>query len=145
MRAVVQRVSHARVTVDGVEVGAIRAGLCVLVGVATGDDAHTVAWLAGKLAQLRIFADVEGRMNRSVSDIAGDLLIVSQFTLYGDARRGHRPSFVDAAPPAIAEPLYQALVEDLRARGLTVATGSFGAMMQVELVNDGPVTILLER
>jgi len=145
VRAVVQRVTRARVTVDGVEVGSIGPGLCVLVGVAPGDDAASAAWLAGKLAHLRIFADAEGRMNRSVADIGGGLLVVSQFTLYGDARRGHRPSFVDAAPPAMAEPLYDALVADLRALGLPVATGTFGAMMQLELVNDGPVTILLER
>ena len=145
MRAVVQRVAEARVTVDGAEVGRIGAGLCVLVGVAPTDTADTMTWLSAKLAHLRIFADADGRMNRSVTDINGGILVVSQFTLYGDARKGNRPSFVDAAPPEVAEPLYDALVADLRARSLTVATGRFGAMMRVELVNDGPVTILLDR
>lgn len=145
MRAVVQRVSRAEVRVDGRSVGAIGPGLVVLLGVAATDGDTEVTWMAEKLAGLRIFADDAGRMNRSVTEIGGAVLVVSQFTLYGDVRKGRRPSFVHAAPPEIAEPVYERLVAALRARELTVATGVFGAMMDVELVNDGPVTVWVER
>jgi D-tyrosyl-tRNA(Tyr) deacylase len=144
MRAVVQRVSQARVRVNGEVVGEIGRGLLVLVGFSSEGDRESIAWLAGKLWGLRIFADEEGRMNASASDVGGSLLIVSQFTLYGDARKGRRPSFVEAAPGPVAETLYNELVAVCREQG-TVAEGRFGAMMDVELVNDGPVTILLER
>ncbi len=145
MRAVVQRVSRASVSVDGREVGAIGRGLLVLLGVARGDDRSKVAWMADKIAGLRIFADEEGKMNRDLASVGGEVLVVSQFTLYGDVSRGRRPSFVEAAPPEEAIPLYQAFVAALRERRLPVATGEFGAMMQVELVNDGPVTLVIER
>ena len=144
MRAVVQRVSQARVRVNGEVVGEIGRGLLVLVGFSSEGDREWIAWLAAKLWGLRIFADEEGRMIASASDVGGSLLIVSQFTLYGDARRGRRPSFVEAAPGPVAETLYNELVAVCREQG-TVAEGRFGAMMDVELVNDGPVTILLER
>lgn len=145
MRVVLQRVSSARVTVEGTEVGAIGSGLLLLAGFTSGDDESTLRWMAEKIATLRIFPDDEGRMNRSVEEIGGELLVVSQFTLCGDARKGRRPSFVEAAPPEIAEPLYERFVETLRARASRVATGRFGAMMEVALVNDGPVTLILER
>lgn len=145
MRAVVQRVSRASVSIDGREVGAIGKGLLVLLGVARGDDRSKVAWMADKIAGLRVFADEEGKMNRDLASIGGEVLVVSQFTLYGDVSRGRRPSFVEAAPPEEAIPLYQAFVAALRERGLRVATGEFGAMMQVELVNDGPVTLVIEK
>jgi D-tyrosyl-tRNA(Tyr) deacylase len=145
MRAVVQRVSRASVRVDGREVGSIGRGLLVLLGVARGDDSGKVSWMADKIAGLRIFADEEGKMNRDVASVGGEVLVVSQFTLYGDVSRGRRPSFVEAAPPEEAIPLYEAFVAALRDRGLRVATGEFGAMMQVELVNDGPVTLVIER
>ncbi len=145
MKAVVQRVSRASVRVDGREVGAIGRGLLVLLGVARGDDPSKVAWMADKIAGLRVFADEEGKMNRDLASVGGEVLVVSQFTLYGDVSRGRRPSFVAAAPPEEAIPLYQAFVAALRERGLRVATGEFGAMMQVELVNDGPVTLVIER
>ena len=144
MRAVVQRVARASVTVDGVEVSAIGSGLLVLLGVGTGDEQPDVTWLADKVAQLRIFPDNSSVMNRSVEESNGAVLVVSQFTLHGDARRGRRPSYLAAASPDKAEALYQAFVEALRSRGLEVAVGVFQAMMQVELVNDGPVTILLD-
>jgi D-aminoacyl-tRNA deacylase len=145
MRVVLQRVSRARVTVDGRETGAIGAGLLLLVGFTDGDEEEALRWMAEKVVGLRIFADDEGKMNRSVAEVGGGLLVVSQFTLYGDARKGRRPSFVDAARPEIAIPLYERFVEILRATGLAVGTGEFGAMMDVELVNDGPVTLILER
>lgn len=140
-----QRVSRASVRVDGREVGSIGRGLLVLLGVARGDDSGKVSWMADKIAGLRIFADEEGKMNRDVASVGGEVLVVSQFTLYGDVSRGRRPSFVEAAPPEEAIPLYEAFVAALRDRGLRVATGEFGAMMQVELVNDGPVTLVIER
>ena len=145
MRAVVQRVSRASVRVDGRTHGEIGRGLLVLLGVAPSDGEVEIEWMAEKVAGLRIFPDDEGRMNRSVTEIGGAVLVVSQFTLYGDARKGRRPSFVDAAPPEVAQPTYERVVTALRARGLEVATGEFGAVMDVELVNDGPVTIWLER
>jgi D-tyrosyl-tRNA(Tyr) deacylase len=144
MRAVVQRVTRAKVTVDGEIVGEIGNGLVVLLGIARDDTKLDAAYLAEKITALRIFDDEAGKMNVSVKDINGGLLIVSQFTLYGDVRRGLRPSWIDAAAPEVAEPLYEFLVRQMRAFISNVATGSFRAMMQVELVNDGPVTILLD-
>lgn len=144
MRAVVQRVSRAEVSVGGEIVGRIDRGLCVLVGVTHDDTAEVAGRVADKIWNLRVFPDESGAMNRSTSDEGLEVLVVSQFTLYGDARRGRRPSFVAAAPPEQAEPLVDAVVRELRARGATVATGRFRADMAVELVNDGPVTILLE-
>jgi len=145
MRALVQRVASARVTVDDFPTGEIGRGLLVLLGITHSDDRPTVDWMAEKLLGLRIFSDQEGRMNRSVEEVGGGILVVSQFTLYGDARKGRRPSFVDAARPEHAIPLYEYFVEALRRGPCPVETGRFGAMMQVELVNDGPVTLLLER
>ena len=144
MRAVVQRVRRAAVVIDGETVGAIERGLLVLLGVAPDDSQEDGRWLADKLASLRIFNDEAGKMNLSVADVGGALLVVSQFTLYGDCRKGRRPSFLGAAPPEIAVPLYEAFVNALRSLGLPVETGRFGAMMQVELVNDGPVTLILD-
>ena len=144
MRAVVQRVTRASVTIDGEIVGEIGSGLVVLLGVARDDTNEDAEYLAPKIIALRIFDDAEGRMNLSVKDINGALLIVSQFTLYGDVRRGLRPSWSDAAAPEIAEPLYDYFVESSRKLLGRVETGSFRKMMQVELVNDGPVTILLD-
>ena len=144
MRAVVQRVTRASVTVDGKVIGEIRNGLVVLLGVARDDTEKDASYLVEKIAALRIFDDDKGVMNVSVKDVNGGMLVVSQFTLYGDVRRGLRPSWIDAAPPEVAEPLYDFFVERARAIVTNVATGSFGAMMQVELVNDGPVTILLD-
>jgi D-tyrosyl-tRNA(Tyr) deacylase len=144
MRAVVQRVTRAKVTVDGETTGEIENGLVVLVGVARDDTKVEAAYLVDKITNLRIFDDDEGKMNLSVKDVSGALLIISQFTLYGDVRRGLRPSWIDAAPPEVAEPLYDFVVRQARAAIDNVATGKFQAMMQVELVNDGPVTILLD-
>ncbi|HZG44289.1 MAG TPA: D-aminoacyl-tRNA deacylase [Longimicrobium sp.] len=145
MRIVLQRAARARVTVDGRVTGEIGPGLLLLVGFTEGDGEDALAWMAEKVAGLRIFADDDGKMNRSVREAGGGLLVVSQFTLYGDTRKGRRPSFVEAARPEIAIPLYERFLEMLRATGLPVQTGEFGAMMQVELVNDGPVTLILER
>ena len=139
MRAVCQRVREARVLVDGQVVGEIETGLCVLLGVARDDTLATAQRLAEKVVRLRIFEDDEGRMNRSVADTGGEVLCVSQFTLYGDARKGNRPGFVDAASPEEAQPLYERVRSALGAQG-----GEFGAHMTVSLVNDGPVTLLLE-
>jgi D-tyrosyl-tRNA(Tyr) deacylase len=144
MRAVCQRVASARVTVDGAITGEIGLGLVVLLGVAQGDDAPVAERLAGKVARLRIFGDDRGKFDRSVVDVGGSALVVSQFTLIADTRKGNRPSFAAAAPPDVAEPLYERFCAALRKGGITVATGVFGAMMAVELVNDGPVTIVLE-
>ena len=144
MRAVVQRVLHASVTVDGEVVGACGRGLLVLVGVGRDDTSETARRLAGKLARLRIFENDDGRFDCSLLDIGGEALVVSQFTLLADTGKGNRPSFTGVAPPEHAEPLVAAVVEELRALALSVATGRFGAHMQVELVNDGPVTIVLE-
>jgi len=144
MRAVVQRVTRAKVTVDGEIVGEIGNGLVVLLGIARDDTKLDAAYLAEKIAALRIFDDEAGKMNVSVKDINGGLLIISQFTLYGDVRRGLRPSWIDAAAPEVAEPLYEFFVRQTQTFVTDVATGSFRAMMQVELVNDGPVTILLD-
>lgn len=144
MRAVVQRVASAAVTVDGATVGAIGPGLLVLLGVSPADTEATAAWMADRVAGLRIFADEAGKMNLCLEDIRGGLLVVSQFTLYGDTRKGRRPSFIDAAPPELAVALYEKFVELARARGLDVGTGVFQAMMDVDLVNDGPVTLIVE-
>ena len=140
MRAVVQRVSRARVTPGG-EIG---PGLCILLGVAGGDGEEEAVRLAGKIARLRIFPDDDGRFDRSVLDVAGAALVVSQFTLIADTAKGNRPSFADAAPPEQAEPLYEHFTAELRALGVPVETGVFAARMEVELVNDGPVTIVLD-
>jgi D-tyrosyl-tRNA(Tyr) deacylase len=144
MRAVLQRVTQARVTVDGKTVGEISRGLVVLLGIALDDTQGDADYLAHKIVALRIFDDLAGRMNVSLKDIFGGLLVVSQFTLYGDVRRGLRPSWSDAAPPEVAEPLYEYFVQKCRELTERVATGSFRKMMQVELVNDGPVTIMLD-
>jgi len=144
MRAVVQRVLSASVSVDGRSLGRIGAGLLVFVGVARNDGPDDVQYIAAKVRELRIFPDSDGRMNRSVVDTGGELLLVSQFTLVGDCRKGRRPAFDDAAPPALAEALYDDVVRVLRESGITVGTGQFQAHMTVELVNDGPVTMLLD-
>ncbi len=145
MRVVAQRVSRASVRVGGKVVGEIGNGLMLLVGFTHDDASREVGWMTEKLIGLRIFADDDGKMNRSVADVGGSILVVSQFTLYGDARKGRRPSFVDAARPEVAIPLYQKFIVALANSGVVVAAGEFGADMQVELVNDGPVTLLLER
>jgi D-tyrosyl-tRNA(Tyr) deacylase len=144
MRAVLQRVSRARVVVAGEVTGAIEQGLLVLLGVAGNDTREQAVWLADKVVHLRIFNDSDGKMNLSLLDVGGACLIVSQFTLYGDARKGRRPSFIDAAGPPVAIPLYEAFIASVKAHGVPVATGRFGADMQVELVNDGPVTLILD-
>ena len=144
MRAVLQRVSRASVTIDGEVVGEIGRGLLVLLGVTHADTPEQARWLAEKVAGLRIFPDDEGKMNRDVTEVRGSVLVVSQFTLYGNCEKGRRPSFIAAARPEQAIPLYEQFVNELKAIGLPVATGRFGAMMQVELVNDGPVTIVVD-
>lgn len=144
MRAVVQRVSGARVEVEGQVTGSIGPGLMILLGVGKGDDEASADWLVDKIAGLRIFPDSDGKMNLSVEQSGGGLLVVSQFTLYGDTRRGRRPSFDDAAPPDEANRLYEYFVRRARARGLRVETGVFQAMMSVHLVNEGPVTLICE-
>ncbi len=140
-----QRVSQASVTIDGQVVGQIGRGFLVLVGFTQSDDRAAIDWMADKIIGLRLFPDDDGKMNRSLGEAGGVLLVVSQFTLYGDARKGRRPSFVDAAPPEHAIPCYDSFVTALRSRGAVVETGTFGAMMEVALVNDGPVTLVLER
>lgn len=145
MRAVVQRVRQARVSVDGTVTGEISLGLLILLGVQSEDTEKEGAWLAGKLANLRIFSDAQGRMNDSLLDVAGGALVVSQFTLYGDCRKGRRPSFVGAAHPDHAEPLYERFCEQLAEQGVKrVGRGVFGAMMDVQLLNDGPVTLIVD-
>ena len=146
MRIVLQRVSRAEVRIDGRVAGRIDTGYLLLVGMHRDDSQDTLRWMADKVVSLRLFSDDDGKMNRALEDVGGGLLVVSQFTLYGDARKGRRPSFIDAAPPEIAIPLYETFVSMLReiAPG-PVETGEFGAMMDVELVNDGPVTLILER
>lgn len=144
MRAVVQRVSSASVTVAGETVGQIDAGLVVLLGVGHGDTADESQQLAAKIVELRIFGDDEGKMNRSLADVGGAMLVVSQFTLFGDCRKGRRPSFIEAAPPELAERLYEDFVAAVALFGIKVATGRFRQHMDVALVNDGPVTLLLD-
>jgi len=144
MRACVQRVSRAQVDIDGETVGAIERGFLVLLGVAAGDTQVDVDYMVDKIAGLRVFEDSAGKMNLALSDVGGAMLVVSQFTLYGDCRRGKRPSFTEAAPPEIAVPLYEAFVAGVRKLGLAVATGRFREHMAVSLVNDGPVTLLIE-
>lgn len=145
MRLVIQRVRSASVVVAEETVGAIGAGLMILVGITPGDTEETASHLAGKAARLRIFDDDDGKMNRSVQDIGGSCLVVSQFTLYGDCRKGNRPSYIDAARPEEATPLYEHFVQALRQQDLPVETGVFGAEMLVTLENDGPITLLLEK
>lgn len=145
MRVLLQRVSRAEVRVDQRVAGRIGAGFCLLVGYTHTDTPGQNTWMADKVAGLRLFADAEGKMNLGLAEVGGAVLVVSQFTLYGDAEKGRRPSFVDAARPELAIPLYEGFVRLLRERGLTVETGEFGAMMEVDLVNDGPVTLWLER
>ena len=145
MRLLLQRVSRAEVRVEGRVIGRIGRGFCLLVGYTGTDGEAQNTWMADKVAGLRLFADAEGKMNLGLADAGGDVLVVSQFTLYGDAEKGRRPSFVDAARPEVAIPLYEGFIKLLRERGLAVETGEFGAMMEVELVNDGPVTLWLER
>jgi D-tyrosyl-tRNA(Tyr) deacylase len=145
VRLILQRVSSARVRVDDRIAGEIGEGLLLLVGFTHDDTLEQLVWMAEKVVGLRIFRDEEGKMNRSIDEVGGSALVVSQFTLYGDAQKGRRPSFIQAARPETAIPLYDRFVLELRARGVTVQTGEFGAMMQVELVNDGPVTLFLER
>jgi D-aminoacyl-tRNA deacylase len=145
MRALVQRVTEAAVTVDGREIGRIGPGLLILLGVRTTDTPAETAWLADKCLNLRIFEDADGKFNHSLAEVGGEALVVSQFTLYGDASRGRRPGFTDAARPELAIPLYEAFIGLLRAAGVRTATGEFGAKMDVRLVNHGPVTLLVER
>ena len=145
MRLVIQRVSHANVSVDGKIIGHCGRGFCILAGVKIGDTQAEADWLANKVANLRAFEDDEGKMNRSLLDVGGEALVVSQFTLYADARKGRRPAFVEAEAPEKAEPLVVYFVDRLRAAGVPTQTGIFRAMMQVEIHNDGPVTIILER
>ncbi|MGI8507959.1 MAG: D-aminoacyl-tRNA deacylase [Gemmatimonadaceae bacterium] len=145
MRVVLQRVSSASVSVAGVVIGKIARGFLILAGFTHADTREEVAWMADKIVALRLFSDDDGKMNLRLADVDGALLVVSQFTLYGDARKGRRPSFIDAASPEVARPLYEFLVEMLRESGTRVATGEFGGDMRVSLVNDGPVTLILER
>jgi D-tyrosyl-tRNA(Tyr) deacylase len=146
VRIVLQRAARGSVTIDGQVVGSIGRGLVLLVGFTPGDSEDTLGWMAEKVVGLRIFSDDEGKMNRSLGEVGGDLLVVSQFTLYGDTRKGRRPSFVKAAPPETAIPLYDRFLAILREKAPgKVESGEFGAMMDVALVNDGPVTLVLER
>ena len=144
MRAVVQRVKSASVSINGRETGCIGKGLAVLLGIHELDGNREIKWMADKVINLRIFPDAEGKMNLSLSDIGGEMLIVSQFTLYGDCRKGRRPGYSAAAPPEIAEPVYDSFVRKVVGSGITTATGTFQAMMDVSLINDGPVTLLLD-
>ena len=145
MRIVLQRVSKASVTIDGRVAGAIERGFCVLVGFTHQDTTVQVDWMADKVAGLRLFTDAEDKMNLGLEGVGGGLLVVSQFTLYGDAQKGRRPSFIDAARPEVAIPLYERFVAQLKAKRLRVETGEFGAMMQVEIHNDGPVTLIIDK
>jgi D-tyrosyl-tRNA(Tyr) deacylase len=145
MRVVLQRVSRASVTIDGRVAGAIGRGFCLLVGFTHDDTGVQVDWMADKIAGLRLFSDAEGKMNLGLAEVQGAVLVISQFTLYSDASKGRRPSFIDAARPETAIPLYERFVAALRTRGLETATGEFGADMQVEIHNDGPVTLILDR
>lgn len=145
MRLVLQRVSRAAVRIDQQVIGEVGRGYCILVGLTHTDTLAEVQWMAEKVVGLRLFADAEGKMNLGLGEIGGALLVISQFTLYGNAEKGRRPSFIDAARPEVAEPLYEEFIARLRGFGVTVATGRFGAMMEVEIHNDGPVTLVLER
>ena len=145
MRALLQRVSSAAVRVDGRIVGEIDRGFCILLGVTHADTNKEADWLANKIAGIRLFEDDAGKMNLGLEDIGGELLVISQFTLYGDARKGRRPSFINASRPEHSEPMYEYFVEKLREAGFKVATGQFGGDMKVEINNDGPVTLMLER
>jgi D-tyrosyl-tRNA(Tyr) deacylase len=145
MRVVLQRVSSASVTIGGRVTGAIQRGYCILVGFTHGDTPAQVDWMAEKVAGLRLFSDEAGKMNLALADVGGAVLVVSQFTLYGDAAKGRRPSFIEAARPELAIPLYHRFLEALRGMDLTVAAGEFGADMQVEIHNDGPVTLIVDR
>lgn len=145
MRVILQRVSKALVTIDGRVAGAIGRGFCLLVGFTHGDTGKQVDWMAEKVSGLRLFPDAEGKLNLGLAEVHGSLLVISQFTLYGDAAKGRRPSFIDAARPETAIPLYERFVAALHSRGLETATGEFGAGMQVEIHNDGPVTLILDR
>lgn len=145
MRALIQRVSKASVTVEGRIAGSIGHGYVILVGVTHGDSRQEVEWLANKIAGLRLFEDDAGKMNLSINDVGGSVLIVSQFTLYANAKKGRRPSFTGAAHPDYAEPLVSLFADEIQAMGIPVETGVFGAMMSVEIINDGPVTLMLER
>ena len=144
MRTVVQRVSRAQVNIDSKIKGSIGKGLVVFVGISAADSEKDIQWLAEKIVHLRIFEDDAGKMNTSLTDIEGEMLIISQFTLYGDCRKGRRPGFSGAAPPLKAEPYYLKFVQEVKNKGIQVATGTFQADMQVELINDGPVTLLLD-
>ena len=144
MRAVIQRVSQGRVLVDGEEIGTIGPGLVILLGVHRDDNTEDGKYLARKIVNLRIFSDENGKMNRSLLDVGGQALIVSQFTLWGDTRKGRRPSFIKAAEPDQAEKLYQDFVSEMNRQNITTATGEFGAMMELALINDGPVTLILD-
>ena len=144
MRAVIQRVNRASVKIDNIIHGEIAHGMLVLLGISKSDEKTDLQWLAEKTVNLRIFEDQQGKMNRSLADIDGEMLIISQFTLYGDCRKGRRPGFSSAAPPEIAEPLYQQFIEEVKNRQVRVATGIFQATMEVELINDGPVTLMLD-
>jgi len=145
VRVVLQRVSRAAVSIDGQVVGSIGIGFCLLVGFTHGDGKSQVEWMADKVAGLRLFGDPEGKMNLGLDEVGGEVLVVSQFTLYGEAAKGRRPSFIAAARAESAVPLYEQFIATLRSRGLIVATGTFGAMMEVEIHNSGPVTLILER
>ena len=145
MRVLLQRVTRAEVRVNGRSIGRIGRGYLLLVGITHDDDEARLSWMADKVAGLRLFSDADDKMNLALSDVGGAVLVVSQFTLYGDANKGRRPSFIDAAPPEIAIPLYDRFIALLRERQLVVATGEFGALMEVDLINDGPVTLWLER
>lgn len=145
MRVVVQRVSRASVTVDGETTGEIGPGLLLLVAMKGDETGEDLAWMANRCVGLRVFRDEEDKMNRSLLDAGGRILAISQFTLYGDCRKGRRPSFIGAGAPELSEPLFERFLEELRAQGAEVETGRFGAMMQVELVNDGPVTLIIDR
>jgi len=145
MRVVLQRVRKASVTVAGRVIGAIDRGYCLLVGFTRGDTAAQVDWMAEKVAGLRLFSDAAGKMNLGLEEVGGAVLVISQFTLYGDAAKGRRPSFIDAARPELAIPLYDRFLDALRGMGMTVAAGEFGADMLVEIHNDGPVTLILDR
>lgn len=144
MRAVIQRVKNASVDVNGIKKGTISTGIVTFLGIHRSDDRQEITWMADKIINLRIFPDPDGKMNISLADINAEMLIVSQFTLYGDCRKGRRPGYSGAAPPEIAEPIYNRFVDEVRKKGIKAATGKFQAMMDVTLVNDGPVTLLLD-